>query len=129
MDFVTIVTLLALGELIYFGMMVGAARGKYDIKAPATGGHDIFERHYRVHYNTLENLMIFLPAMWLFGYYIDYLWAAAVGLVFVAGRAWYGYSYVRDPASRGIGMLMTVLPCWILMIGGFAGALWHLVAG
>ncbi len=64
MELVAIVTLLALAEFIVFGMQVGSARGKYGIEAPATTGDEMFERQFRVHYNTLEQLIIFLPSLW-----------------------------------------------------------------
>ncbi len=127
MELVAIVTLLAIAEFIIFGVQVGSARGKYGIHAPATTGHEMFERQYRVHYNTLEQLIIFLPGLWLFGFYIGYTWAAGIGAVYLVGRVLYAMSYVKDPASRGRGMLLSVLPCWLLIIGGLAGAIWHLV--
>ena len=49
----TIVTMLALIEFIWLGVRVGGARAKYSVPAPATTGDEMFERHYRVHYNTL----------------------------------------------------------------------------
>ncbi len=55
MELVTIVIALALIEYSVFGMLVGKARGKYGIDAPAITGNPIFERYYRVHQNTLEN--------------------------------------------------------------------------
>jgi glutathione S-transferase len=129
MELVAIVTLLAVVEFIVFGMQVGSARGKYSVEAPATTGHDMFERLYRIHYNTLEQLIIFLPGLWLFGVYIGYTWAAGIGAVYLAGRIVYSLSYAKDPATRGTGMLLSVLPCWVLIIGGLVGSIWHLVTG
>jgi hypothetical protein len=122
MELMTVITMLALLELVYFGAKVGAARGKYDIKAPATTGNEIFERHYRVHYNTIEQLMLFLPGLWAFGYYVGQYWAAGIGVVYLVGRLIYGAMYVKDPESRGIGTLFSVIPCWILILGGLIGA-------
>jgi len=111
MELVAIVTLIAIAEFIVFGMKVGASREKYGVHAPATTGHEMFERHFRVHYNTLEQLIIFLPGLWLFGLYIGHSWAAGIGVIYIVGRVIYGVAYVKDPAARGIGMLLTVLPC------------------
>jgi glutathione S-transferase len=127
MELVAIVTLIAIVEFIVFGMKVGASREKYGVNAPATTGHDMFERYYRVHYNTLEQLIIFLPGLWLFGFYIEYSWAAGIGLIYIVGRAIYGIAYIKDPGSRGIGMLLSVLPCWVLILGGLVGAAWSLI--
>ena len=76
MEFVAFVIALALLEYAIFGMLVGWARGKYGVVAPATSGHPVFERYFRVHMNTLEQLVAFVPAMWLFGTYVNPTWAA-----------------------------------------------------
>jgi glutathione S-transferase len=63
---VQIILVLALMEYMVLGFSAGLARTRYEIKAPATTGHPIFERHYRVHQNTLEQLIVFIPALLLF---------------------------------------------------------------
>lgn len=123
MEWMTIVTMLALVEASVFGMQTGMARGRYGVKAPATTGHEMFERHYRVHYNTLENLIVFIPGLWAFGYYVSPRWAAGIGAVFLVGRIVYAVTYVRDPETRGPGVLASMLPCWVLMGGGLIGAI------
>lgn len=122
MELLTIVTMLALIEVIVFGTIAGLARTKYGVKAPATTGHEMFERRYRVHYNTIEQLVIFLPALWAFGYYIGQYWAAGLGMIYLIGRIVYAVTYIRDPATRGVGTLLSVVPCWILVLGALAGA-------
>jgi uncharacterized membrane protein YecN with MAPEG domain len=122
MEFVAFVTALALFEYAVFGMLVGWARGKYKVAAPATTGHPIFERYFRVHQNTLEQLVGFLPAMWLFATYVNPTWAAWLGLAFVVGRVVYLVGYVADPAKREIGFAFTVLPALILLVGALWGA-------
>ncbi len=122
MEPVAIVIVIALLEYVVFGALVGRARGRYGVKAPATSGHEVFERYFRVHYNTLELLVAFVPAMWLFGTYVSPTWAALLGLVFVVGRALYLLSYVKDPAKREIGFGLSVLPIGVLLIGALWGA-------
>jgi uncharacterized membrane protein YecN with MAPEG domain len=122
MEPVAIVIVIALLEYVVFGALVGRARGRYGVKAPATSGHEVFERYFRVHYNTLELLVAFVPAMWLFGTYVSPTWAALLGLVFVAGRILYLLSYVKDPAKREIGFGLSVLPIGVLLIGALWGA-------
>ena len=122
MEFVAFVIALALLEFAIFGMLVGWARGKYGVAAPAVSGHPMFERYFRAHQNTLEQLVAFVPAMWLFGTYVNPTWAAGLGLVFVVGRVVYLVGYVVDPAKREIGFGLTALPVVILLIGGLWGA-------
>ena len=59
MAYIDIVTALALLQFIVFGFQVGSARGKYGVKAPAITGNEVFERHFRVQQNTLEQLIAF----------------------------------------------------------------------
>jgi uncharacterized membrane protein YecN with MAPEG domain len=117
MPYVAIVTMLALLEFLWLGFRVGSARSKYGIHAPATTGNEIFERHFRVQANTVEQLLIFLPSLWIFGRYVSPLWAAALGVVFIIGRAIYAIAYVRDPKSRSLGFALTSLPTLALIVG------------
>jgi glutathione S-transferase len=114
---VLIVIVLALLQFIGFGIAVGRARSRYGVMAPATGGHPEFERYFRVHMNTLEQLVAFLPAVWLFAQFIDPRWAAALGAVYLAGRMLYFFSYVKDPKSRGLGFALTALPTLFMLAG------------
>jgi uncharacterized membrane protein YecN with MAPEG domain len=122
MEFVAFVIALALLEYAVFGMLVGWARGKYRVPAPAIGGHPVFERYFRVHQNTLEQLVMFVPSIWLFGTYVNPTWAAWLGLVFVVGRIIYLVGYVADPAKREIGFGLSFLPALVLLIGALWGA-------
>lgn len=124
MAFVHAVVALALIQFFVFGFLVGRARVQYEIPAPAMTGHEIFERYCRVHYNTMEQLVKFVPAMLLFGYYISATAAAILGLVFIVGRFVYLRAYITDPAKRGPGFGLTVLPTTIMLLGGLGGALW-----
>src|SRR5688500_4732929 len=117
MPFVAIVTVLALLQFFWLGFQVASARARYGVAAPATTGNDIFERHFRVQMNTLEQLVMFLPALWIFAAYISPLWAAALGVVFILGRAIYAASYVRNPKSRSLGFGLTAFPTLAMLIG------------
>ena len=127
MELVTIVLGLVLLQYTFFSIMVGKARGTYDIHAPAVSGHEIFERYYRVQQNTLELLIVFVPGMFLFAMYVHDLTAAGLGLVFFIGRMLYYKSYVSNPKSRGIGFTLTFLAAHILIIGGMVGAALKLI--
>lgn len=123
MPFTEIITLLALAEYLVFAILVGRARVRYGVKAPAITGHEMFERAYRVQMNTLELLVLFLPALWLASRYFSTTWTAGLGALFLIGRIVYARSYVRDPGSRSAGFGLSILPTLVLLGMGFAGAL------
>ena len=122
MAYVDIVTALAVLQFFVFGFKVGGARGRYGVKAPAITGNEIFERHFRVQQNTLEQLIAFLPGIYLFARYFNPMVAAALGVVYLLGRELYAFTYVKDPANRSVGYGLTFLPMVILVLGGLIGA-------
>ena len=129
MNLVYLVVGLALIQFLYFGIAVGGARGRFGVKAPATAGHEVFERYFRVQMNTLELLVVLVPALLLFAYYISPRWAAALGAVYLVGRFVYFASYVREPAKRSIGFGLSILPISLLLLGGVGGAIASLLRG
>jgi len=129
MLYVQIVLALALLQFIFFGMAVGRARGKYQCPAPATTGNEIFERYFRVQMNTLEQLVVFIPSIFLFAYLVDARWAAGLGVVYLIGRSLYFMAYVRDPKSRGLGFALSALPNMALVIGALVGAVIGVLRG
>lgn len=117
MAYVLLVIVLALLQFLAFGIAVARARRRYGVKAPAVTGHAVFERYFRVQMNTLEQLVVFIPALWLFAQFVHPHWAAALGAVYLLGRTLYFIGYVKDPASRHIGFLLTIAPT-LVMLGG-----------
>jgi uncharacterized MAPEG superfamily protein len=123
MALVAFVIALALIEYLAFGVLTGRARVQAGVKAPATTGDPNFERHFRVQQNTLEQLIIFVPSMLMFGLYVSSGFAALLGLAFVLGRVLYYRAYVADPEKRTVGFLTGEIALVILLIGGTVGAL------
>lgn len=128
MAWVALVVSLALLEYFVFLFMVGRARGRYGVAAPATSGNEMFERHFRVQQNTIEQLLIFLPSIYMFATFISATIASILGAIFVIGRAIYAVTYVRDPKSRSLGFLLTAAPTMILLAGAVVGAIRGVVA-
>ncbi|MEO7916213.1 MAG: MAPEG family protein, partial [Dokdonella sp.] len=89
MNFAHIVAVLAILQFFYFGILVGRARGKYAVHAPATSGHEGFDRIYRVQMNTLEQIVGFLPALLLASLYWPNAIIAGIGAVYLIGRFLY----------------------------------------
>lgn len=122
MPLIDLIALLALLQFLVFGALVGRARGRYGVKAPAITGHEMFERAYRVQMNTLELLIVFLPALYLSARYWAPLPAAIGGAVYLVGRVVYQQAYLRDPDRRSLGFLLSMLPCMVLLAGALIGA-------
>jgi len=121
MEAVAIVTVLALVQFVWISVQVGSMRAKHGVKAPAVSGHPEFERMFRVQQNTMEQLVVFLPAIWIFAYFVNPLWSAGFGLVFIIGRFIYRAAYLKDPSSRSAGFTITFLPTAVMLV-------WSLVA-
>jgi glutathione S-transferase len=117
MAWVLIVMVLALFQFYGFGVAVARARSRHGIAAPAITGHPGFERYFRVQMNTLEQLVAFLPAIWLFAQFVDPHWAAGLGVVYLTGRQIYFFSYVKDPRTRSLGFGLTSMPILIMLAG------------
>lgn len=122
MHLLHIVALLAVLQYFFFGILVGRARTKYGVKAPAMSGHEMFERASRVQMNTLEQLAAFLPTMFVAAQYGSPALIAGLGLVYLVGRFVYWRSYMARPASRSLGFLLTVLPTFAFIALGLIGA-------
>jgi len=121
MELVYLTILLALVEYIGMAAVVGRARVKHGVIAPAMTGNPDFERANRVHVNTLENLVIFVPGVLIFAVYVSELWAAILGALFVVGRAAYALGYYRAADKRSIGAAITGVVNIVLVLGGLIG--------
>ena len=121
MNYVHIIAVLAILQFFHFGIMVGRARGKYGVHAPATSGHEGFDRAYRVQMNTLEQIVGFLPALLLASLYWPNVIIAGIGVVYLIGRFLYRRSYVANPASRALGFALTVIPTFVLLLAVLVG--------
>jgi glutathione S-transferase len=117
-----IVTCLALLLYFVFAWKVGAARGKYKIAAPTIIGNLEFERIFRVQQNTLENLIMFLPGLWIFSWYVSPQWASGIGLIWIAGRMLYARDYYAEAQLRGRGFVVSMVASVVLVIGALIGA-------
>ncbi|WP_156767646.1 MAPEG family protein [Candidatus Viadribacter manganicus] len=125
--YVAIVTVVALLVYLWTVIVVGAARRASGIKAPAMTGDPRLERALRVQANTLEWLPMFLPGLWL----CHLFWlaqdqsgviTAAIGLVWIVGRIFYGLGYMADPSKRELGFVIQFLASMALVLGALAGA-------
>lgn len=126
MQYVAIVTVLLLVQYTVYTTLCGLARGRDGVTAPATTGGETFERAFRVQMNTLEQLMVTLPAMWVCAWFYSPQWAAGLGVAFMIGRLLYRQAYMKDPASRGPGMIIGFLANMAMLVLGLWGAIGQL---
>jgi glutathione S-transferase len=119
-----------LAVIVYFGLggVVGKARATWQVPAPASSGHPEFDKRNRVHINTLEQLVIFLPAIFLAAPVLGDAITALVGVIWSAGRVVYARAYYADPAKRGPGFMITLLATLVLIVGAGWGAVATLIA-
>ncbi len=128
-NYTALVTLLSLLFYFYTTTRVSKARAEFGVKVPAISGNPDFERVFRVQMNTLEWLPIFLPSLWLFAIYISDWIAAAIGLVWIAGRIAYLIGYSQAAAKRGPGFGIQALAATALAVGALGAIVWRIVHG
>ena len=124
--FPALVTVLALFFYAWAGINVSRMRVRHNVRAPAVSGAPEFERAFRVHQNTQEQLVLFLPALWLFVLLVSPVWGGVIGVVWIAGRVLYAFSYLRNPDSRGPGFAISAAASVALLIGALVGAIVNL---
>jgi glutathione S-transferase len=127
--FTALVTCLAIALYFFTSIRVAKARQAFGIKVPAITGNPDFERVFRVQMNTLEWLPIFLPSLWLFAIYISDPVAAAIGVVWIAGRALYMTGYSQAAEKRGRGFGIQAMATGVLWLGALGAIIWRLIHG
>lgn len=117
----SLVTALTLIVYQVLTVNVGRARMKYKIMPPAMSGDENFERVLRVQQNTLEQLVFFLPALWLFSFYVSPLWGAVLGAVWLVGRILFAWGYYQAAEKRVAGFAISSLSGITLVLGALVG--------
>lgn len=114
---------------LYFTLIanVGRARAKYKVMPPQMSGPPEFERVLRVQANTLEQLIIFLPALGLFAFALSPRWGAGVGAVWVVGRLLYAWGYYQAAEKRMLGFALAAFSSLTLLLGALVGLVLLLV--
>src|SRR5262245_35913691 len=119
--YTAIATLLAVAFYFYLVTRVAVARGNFNVKLPATTGDPHFERIFRAHMNTLEWMPTFLAPLWLCAIYLSDTAAAALGLVWISGRALYFVGYSKAVEKRLPGFFIQSTVCLLLLLVSCAG--------
>ena len=113
----SIITVSAL--TVYYAniIKVGIARAKYQVQPPAMTGDPNFERVLRVQLNMLEQLVLFLPLLWIFSYYVSEFWGAVLGGIWIIGRVLYSWGYYQEAKKRTLGFGISGLSVLGLLLG------------
>lgn len=127
MLYITLIIALALLQYLYFVFRVGSSRGRYGVDAPATTGNEEWEKLYRVQANTMEQLIVFIPAIYMAASFAHLWTAVGIGIVYLIGRTAYAWGYRAEPGKRAIGMLMTFFPNAILVLMAIGGVLYKIL--
>jgi glutathione S-transferase len=122
-DFVYPGILSSVALLVYYFTLFMAAMGrlKYNVAAPSHDGPPGYLRRVRVHQNTLEHLVLFLPGLWLFSFAVDPVWAAGIGVLWPIGRLGYAFGYYKDAGKRGLGLYASMPPIYVFVLGSLIG--------
>ncbi len=123
----SLITVLALVLYLVLIINVGRARAKYKVPVPQTTGDPNFERVLRVQQNTLEQLALFLPGLWLFSFYINPLWGAGIGAIWLVGRIVYAWGYYQAAENRIPGFAISSLSGMALLFGALIGIILSLL--
>jgi uncharacterized MAPEG superfamily protein len=120
-----------LNVLLQFATLwvVGDARKRYGVMAPAISGHPGFERAWRIQMNTLEASVMFLPVLWLASMYGFPVLAGGFGFLWLIGRTWYIPAYLKDPAKRGAAFGLSLVAWAALVALSAFGIVRAMVAG
>lgn len=115
--------------ILYLGLTinVGRARAKYKVAPPLMSGDPNFERVFRVQQNTLEQLVLFLPGLWLFSQFINPVWGASLGTVWIIGRILYAWGYYQAAEKRMVGFVISTSMTLTLLGGSLVGIILTLV--
>ncbi len=121
MKYTALVTITAVVFTFILSCRVGKMRAKLGVDAPLSTGSSEFERAFRIHMNTVEQLVLFVPLLWLSTSVLGDLLAAGIGSIWIVGRVIYANAYLRNPANRRPGMIVTLMSTGVLMLATLWG--------
>jgi glutathione S-transferase len=115
--------------IVYFSqsIFVAVGRTKHNVPVPkSTGVNEDFDRIWRVHYNTLEQMPVFLPLLWIFALTVSSFYAFVFGILWSVGRVAYMIGYYKSVKGRHnpIAALSSVSVLVFLL-----GSIWAVVSG
>ncbi|MEM6996843.1 MAG: MAPEG family protein [Myxococcota bacterium] len=126
---VGIVAILALGQYFAFAFAVAGLREQRGIAATEPCDDETLNRAVRVHANTGEMLIVFLPLLGICAHFLHPWVAAGTGAFWIVARAIYRRGYLADVKSRIPGFIMGDVVLGVLALGSLYGITRNLVSG
>jgi glutathione S-transferase len=111
-----IATLLIVALTFFFSFRAGAGRLKHDVQAPAVVGPEEWNRVFRVHANTIEQLILFFPVLWIFAILVGDLHAAIAAVLWMVTRILYSQAYAADAKKRTPGFLGGLIVLFVMFV-------------
>lgn len=117
------VTILAALICQWTAIRVGRVRRRHKIDSPAMTGALELELALRVQGNTVEQIVIFLPLLWVAALYFHAIgWLVPfIGSLWCVGRVLYAISYMAGPEKRHLAFGLSALSSLALAILGIIG--------
>ena len=75
----------------------------------------------------MEQLALFIPALWLFSIYVSPIWGSALGTAWVVGRIAYAWGYYQAAEKRFLGFAISSFSSITLIIGSLVGIILSMV--
>lgn len=105
-----LVTLFTLFIYYVLAFRVGKARARHGVPAPSMEGPVEFQKAMRIQINTMEQLVVFLPLLWMAALSSRDELAAAIGIFWPISRIMYAIGYSSpEPKKRHAGFIFGVV--------------------
>ena len=135
---VALVILLSLLQYWVFTVLVARYRPKTQgaypsehadtLLAQKSSGSSTFVPSPRELLNPVESLVVFVPAVWFFGIFVDPGWATVLGGAFLIGRVTYAVGCLASTGSKpslALGTVLSSLAELALLMGAIGGLCVH----
>jgi glutathione S-transferase len=102
-------------------ILVARTRHRFHVPPPAMTGAPEVERALRVQGNTVEQVLFFLPSLWMAVLYFGGWAPPILGLIWCLGRVLFAVGYMSAANRRGPGFMIGTLATIILVILAIIG--------
>jgi glutathione S-transferase len=79
--------------------------------------------------NTLEQMVLFVPVLWIFAMLVSDLFSGIAAVVWLVGRVMYSQAYMTDPSKRTAGFMLGILALLITFVWSIVMVVMGMMAG